>query len=270
MSLIHRLQRRFGRLAVPNLTVVIIVGQIALYMLQMMQQGARLDRILLIPELVLQGEVWRLITFIFTPPAVSPIFVIFFWMLFYIFGTALETQWGVFRYNLFLLIGYVANVGAAFIAHGFGYSDLPTNGFLYGTVFLAFARLFPDYVLYIMFILPVKVKWLALLQWVFYGYSLLAGPWIARLLVIASVLNYLLFFGKEHWQDFRFGVRRRAYQAKAKRTSQTPRHVCTVCGVNSKESPRTLFRYCSKCAGDLCYCPDHIQDHEHVTQKEPA
>jgi hypothetical protein len=89
-------------------------------------------------------------------------------------------------------------------------------------------------------------------------------------MVLATVLNYLLFFGKEHWRELRASQRRRSFQASASRTKSAPKHVCRVCGLSTDDSPKTLFRYCSKCAGQACYCPEHIRDHEHVTAEQPA
>ena len=264
MSLIHRLERRFGRFAIPNLTGILIIGQVALYFLAMVREDLALDRVLLVPELVLQGQVWRLVTFLFTPPTTNPLFAMIFWSLMYLFGTSLEQYWGSFRFNVFLLLGYLANVAAAFIAHFAGEAVITSNAYLYSTIFLAFARLYPDFVLNIMFILPVKVKWLALLMWLSLGYALLVGSWTSKLLIIASVLNYLLFFGREHVGEWKQVQRRRSYQAKATRAAATAKHRCSVCGLTSDDSPKTLFRYCSKCSGQQGYCPDHIHDHEHI------
>jgi len=268
MSLLPRLESRFGRWAIPNVTVIIIAGQVLLYFLQVMRagQGGELAKIYLLPSAVLQGEVWRLFTFLFAPPATRSIFVIFYWILMYLFGNGLEQQWGTFRYNIFLLIGYLASVAAAFIAYAFGYDAIANNGFLYGTVFLAFARLFPDFTINIYFILPIKIKWLALLMWIGYGYGFIKGDWMGRMLIVASILNYLLFFGREHVRDWRQGHRRREYQSKVKATSKSIQHQCEVCDLNSETSPRTLFRYCSKCDGQCCYCPEHIRNHEHVNR----
>jgi hypothetical protein len=285
MSLVSRLERRFRRFAIPNLTIILIAGQAALYLAALLPQGVALDRVALDPAKVMQGQVWRLVTFLFTPPATDPIFVIFYFLLFNLFGTTLEQQWGAFRYNLFLLIGWLANVAAAFagaaivggMQESIGDPELlqlasitASNGFLYSSIFLAFARLYPDFTLNLLFILPIRIKWLALVQWIGYAYLLLRGDWMTRMLIIATVLNYLLFFGGEHWRELRHGHRRRSFQTKAKRAIKPPKHVCEVCGLNSDESPRTLFRYCSKCAGQKCYCPEHIRDHEHVIETEPA
>lgn len=287
MSLLSRLERRFRRFAIPNLTTALVVGQACLYVANLMPpRGVALDRVMLVPDLVLQGEVWRVFTFLFAPPNQGPLFVIFYFLLLHLFGTTLEQHWGVFRFNMFLLIGWLANVGAAFAADALagpggvldeagllGAADgtaVASNGFLYSSLFLAFARLYPDFILNLFFILPIRIKWLALVQWVVYGYLLLTGSWMTRMLVLATVLNYLLFFGPEHVREFRHGHRRRSFQAKAKKTTAAPRHECRVCGANSTDSPKLAFRYCSKCEGQVCYCPDHIREHEHVTAASPA
>ncbi len=275
--------RRFGWLAVPHLTIVLIAGQVALFAANMMPEGVSLNRIELDPGRVVSGEWWRLATFLFVPPGGRSILVIFYFMLMYLFGTTLEQHWGAFRFNLFLLVGYLANVAAAFIAWGagrpeFGLVDAAgamgsthaTNQFLYGSLFLAFARLYPDFIINLFYILPIRIKWLALLAWILYGVKLVTGDWMTRLLILATVLNYLLFFGAEHWREFRHSHRRRSFQSKAKKATTAPNHACRVCGLSSDDSPRTLFRYCTKCAGQCCYCPEHIRHHQHVTVEEPA
>ncbi|MBA3571624.1 MAG: hypothetical protein H0W34_06575 [Pyrinomonadaceae bacterium] len=285
LTLLDRLQRRFGWLAIPNLTLILIAGQAALYIASYLPQGISLDRVMLDPAKVMHGEVWRLATFLFTPPAARPLFVIFYFMLFHLFGSTLEQQWGVFKFNLFLFVGWIANVAAAFagsaiLGQQLGLGDnnqllqlvsIPaSNAFLYGSVFLAFSRLYPDFTLNLFFVLPIRIKWLALLTWLGYGYMLVRGDWMTRMLIIATVLNYLLFFGREHWRELRQGQRRRSFQANTTRAVASAKHTCVVCGLSNEESPRALFRYCSKCSGQRCYCPEHIRDHEHVIDKEPA
>jgi hypothetical protein len=285
MSLLDRLQRRFGWLAIPNLTLVLIAGQAALYIAGRLPQGISLERVALNPAKVVEGEVWRIVTFLFTPPDTPAIFAVFYFALFYLFGSTLERQWGVFRYNVYLFVGYLANVAAAFAASAILGGQLadaagdPTlklasvtaqNAFLNISVFLAFARLYPDFTINVMFVLPLKIRWLALLTWLAFGYVMIRGDLTSKMLILATTLNYLLFLGPEHWREFRYGHRRRSFQAKAKRALAPAKHTCVVCGLSSDESPRTLFRYCSKCAGQRCYCPQHIRNHEHVTSEEPA
>src|SRR5829696_7865897 len=169
MSLLSRLDTKFGRYAVPNLTVIIIVGQVFIYVAQQLNPGRQgfdlLERIRLDPARVLSGEYWRLVTFLFDPPISNLLFAVFFWYLLYLMGTTLEVTWGTFRYNVYLLIGYIGSVACAFAAY-FSQGALAgvpaSSGFLYGTVFLAFARFFPDFTLYVMLVIPVKIKWLAM------------------------------------------------------------------------------------------------------------
>jgi hypothetical protein len=205
-------------------------------------------------------------------------------LLLHLFGSTLENQWGTFRFNLYVLIGWIANVAAAFAGSAILGEQLAiggnrqlqlaqitaSNAFLYGSLFLAFARLYPDYIFNLFFVLPIRVRWLAILAWIGYAYVLIRGNWMERMLVLATVLNYLLFFGQEHWQELRHGHRRRSFQAKAKRAVAPAKHTCVVCGRSSEKEPRTLFRYCSKCAGQRCYCPEHIREHVHVGEGEPA
>lgn len=275
MSLMKRLEKIVRPWAIPNITGMIIAGQIVLYVAYMLQgaQGAGGDvfgKLYLIPSKVMAGEVWRILTFLFIPFSLDIIGAIFGWLIFYMFGSGLESIWGTVRYNLFLWIGFIANVGASFLTLMLPDAYIANNGFFYATVFLAFARINPDYVLHIFFILPIRIKWLALLMWLGYGFALLQGDWMARLLVVASLTNYLLFFGKDHWRELKSGQRRRAYQAKTKEASKSILHECLVCGLNSEAAPRTLFRYCSKCAGQCCYCPDHIHEHEHISEDDLA
>ena len=189
----------------------------------------------------------------------EPVFAFFAWYLFYLMGSALEGHWGAFRYNIFLLVGYIVTVAVSFL---FPYSAA-TNIFIGGSVFLAFAYLYPDFQLYIFFVLPVKIKWLALLTWIGYGYEVLVGSWSTRLLVLASISNYLLFFGRDIYLSIRMGNRRMVAQARDFTGKKEPFHTCAACGITDLSNPQMEFRYCSECGG-LGYCKEHIFNHEHV------
>ncbi|MBI5239296.1 MAG: hypothetical protein HY926_02390 [Elusimicrobia bacterium] len=258
----ERLERRFQRWAVPDLTRLLVAGQVLLYIAG--QMGAPIhERGAFIPELALAGQWWRFLSFIFIPPLANPLFAFFAWYLFYLMGSALEGRWGALRYDLFLLAGYALTVAAALLVPG-----LPaTNVFIGGSVFLAFAFLYPDFELLILFILPVKVKWLALLTWLSYGFQLLFGGWQTRLLVLASVGNFLLFFGRDILRLMKSGHRRMADMAREASGVQEPFHRCAVCGVTDVSHPTMDFRYCPECGG-LGYCRDHIAGHRHVKKKD--
>lgn len=262
MSWLDKAERWVRPFAVPNVTVYLIVGQTIVWALALSKPEI-LDAVALVPARVLQGEVWRLVTFIFDPPVTNAIFAFFAWYLFYLMGDALEHQWGVARYNLFLLIAYLATLLASFLTP----QAMSTNAYIGGSVFLAFAYLFPDFQILLFFILPVKVKWLALITWIGYFLRFAFGPtWTDRFLVLAAVLNFLLFFGRDIFMTMRAGRYRMKRQVQQIKQQGQPVHCCVVCGVTDKSSPDMDFRYCSKCADSPCYCRDHIRDHEHRTE----
>lgn len=261
MKLLDILERKLRRWAIPNLTMVIIAGQVAIYCMRFIPPLLKSPDVVLIPELVFKGQVWRLFSFIFTPPVSDPFWAFFFWYVFYLMGTALEHTWGTFRYNVYLLIGWVATVAVSFLV-----PDQPASiTFLQGSVFLAFAWLYPNFEMLIFFILPVKVKWLALLTWLWYGYILLIDPPMMKLLVFASIANFFVFFGSEIWHRMLGGRRRMADQVGRIKSKDQARHRCRVCGITERTHPNEDFRYCSKCEGTQCYCSAHLRDHEHVT-----
>jgi ribosomal protein L37AE/L43A len=113
------------------------------------------------------------------------------------------------------------------------------------------------------FVLPVKVKWLALLTWLFYGYSLVTGSWAERLLVLAAVANFLLFFGKDIYARARYGHRKLRQHSVTIAARDTPRHTCTVCGITDKTDRTMDFRYCTQCEPPVAYCSEHLRTHTH-------
>lgn len=275
MSAIDRLEKRFGNYAAPHLTLWLLAGQALVFFAQYfgpMAQGggagAIFQRMALDPELVFKGEWWRLFTFVFLAPlGAFPLFAFFFFWFFYFIGTTLENTWGTFRYNAYLAIGYLATVAAAFLAHAIQPgAGLIVGDYLYGSLFLAFARLFPDFEIYVFFILPVKVKWLARLQWLGYWFVAFFGDWHSRLMALAAIANYLFFFGRAVLSEAKQGHRQMQRRAKTLNAPERFVHECRVCGLTSEMAPRMQFRYCSKCAGQCCYCEEHLRDHECVRE----
>jgi hypothetical protein len=261
MNLLDTLERKFRRYAIPNLTLSLIIGQVIFFVFHMTGKFL-LERVVLVPELVLMGEWWRLLTFLFIPPLTNPLFAFFAWYMFYLMGTALEGHWGDFRYNLFLLIGYLVTVAVSFLFPIY----TATNIFIGGSVFLAFAFLYPDFQIYIFFILPVKMKWLAILTWIGYSYQIITGSWSTRLLVLASISNFLLFFGRDILWRMKSGNRKMVTKAREISGKREAFHRCTVCGITDQSHPSMEFRYCPECGG-LGYCQDHIMNHAHVKKK---
>lgn len=260
MSFFDNLERKFRGWAIPNITLYLVMGQAFFYLAA---RSGQLDvnRMYLVPSLVMQGEWWRLIAFLFIPPAANMFFIFFALYLFYLMGTALENHWGAFRYNVFLLVGSFLTVAVSFLTPSFP----AVNTFLGGSVFLAFAYLFPEFQLHIFFILPVRIKWLALLAWVGYAWSFLSGGPSIKLLVMASIGNVLLFFGKDILLTIRAGRRKMTSQVKSYSAGREPFHRCASCAKTDLSHPDMEFRYCPDCGG-LGYCMDHITRHEHRKQ----
>lgn len=273
MGWLDGLEKRFGRYALPGVTLWLLAGQAMVFLSQYAGPmaeaggaGAVAKSLALDPQAVYAGEWWRLFTFMFLAPLGQfPILVIFFFWFFYFIGTTLESVWGAFRYNAYLGIGYLATVASAFIADAIAPGSGWTVGdYLFGSLFLAFARLYPDFQIYLFLILPVKIKWLARIQWAFFWLIIIVGDWHARLMAIAAVLNYLLFFGAEVFREAKQGSRRMKHKAKKLNVVEKPIHECRVCGITSQMDPKAGFRYCSQCAGQCCYCAAHLKNHEHV------
>lgn len=253
----------FGRLAVSNLSLYLVVGQVFVLLASMFQL-LDVTRLLLVPALVLHGEWWRVLTFLFVVPVPGStfgfVFLAFGWYLFYLMGNALELFWGAFRYNLYLAISVVLTVALSFISP----LNAAENVFILGSVFLAFAYLNPDFEIVLFFILPVKIKWLALITWAGYVVTFIRGNLADRLEIGASVFSFFMFFAADMIRTVRLGQRSMARRAERVAEQGVARHICFVCGKTDRTHPQLDFRYCSKCAGDQCYCPEHIQNHKHV------
>ena len=270
MRWLDKLERRYGRYAVPNVTLFLIVFQVIVYFMVAARNGVWM-RAVLIPARVLDGEFYRLFTFPFLPPnspgQLGPIWAFFYWYLFYLFGRSLEHHWGTFRYNIYLLIGYVLTVAAGFLQPAFPV----TNGYWLSTVFLAFAFLNPSFVINLMFIFPVQIVWLAAITWVFYVFTMIRGYTFQRYGVLAATITFLIFFGKDVWAWVRARHRQSRSAATAAATTaeqeKEPFHRCHACDRTDLTHPEMTFRYCSDCAGQPGYCEEHITNHEHVRSK---
>ena len=145
------------------------------------------------PVLIRQGEVWRLITYIFVPPPLAPLWMFLWLILYYSYMRMLENEWGDFKFTLFCLIGALSTALPALALN----LELGNTAFS-TSLFLAFARINPKFQILLFFFLPVKMKWLAALTWAMIGYNLLTGGYAIRIAILAGLINYLLFFGAEH------------------------------------------------------------------------
>lgn len=192
MKWIDKLERKFGRYAIKNLMTYIVILNAVVYMFMMIPGVNIIDKLMLDPSLVLKGEIWRLVTYIFIPPSASPIFIVFVLYFYYIIGSNLENEWGSFRFNLYYFLGMIGTTIAAFITKG---GATPT--YINLSLFLAFAHLYPDFQVMLFFILPIKVKYLAWLDWIVIAYSVIFEPVPYKVAAVVSVINFLIFFGPD-------------------------------------------------------------------------
>jgi hypothetical protein len=262
MSFLDKLEQRYGHWAVPNVMLGLIVAQLLVYALilgGMLSFGA----MPLVPSLVLgEGEYWRLITFIVSPPkiaggAMSGLFLAIFWYILWMMSQALEAQWGAFRFNLYLLAGILFTVICALV----GQLITPTApivifpDFLYLSIFWAFALLHPDMEFYLFFVVPVKVKWLAVLTGVFTVFTILfAGSPGYALAELGPVLNFVLFFRVAMMESLRAKKRRSAHAAEAQVRAETAQHTCVHCGSTEQSDPDREFRYRMEAGEAICVC----------------
>jgi hypothetical protein len=258
--LLARLERRLGHFAIPNLINYVVGGTALVWVLAGLRPGF-LGRLVLDMNAVAHGEVWRLVTFLFIPPSMSPIWLFLGLYFTYWVGSSLDDRWGSFKFNVFYFLGALGAIIASLIAG-------PASGLWIDTaMMLAFATLFPDVTIYVMFVLPVRVKWLGLLSAAGVLYELCVEGWAVRASILASLINYLLFFA-EHWVAVWKG-RNLAVRQKARRAEFEPaapvvfgQRTCAICG--AKEADGTDIRVCSceKCGGSArTLCLEHARNH---------
>lgn len=189
---IYKLERKMPWFAIPNLMLYIVVGMVAVYLCGMFFPAVNAQYWLaLIPSLVAQGQVWRLITFIFIPTGGNVFLLLLSLYFYYFIGSALENSWGSFGFTLFYFVGMLGTIIASL------FTGIATNSYLNLSLFFAFAILYPDEQFMLFFIIPVKAKYLAIIDAVMFVIMFIFGTWPVRAAIIASLLNLLLFFGDD-------------------------------------------------------------------------
>lgn len=256
--MLDQLQRRFGRWAIPHLTLTLTIALAATFGLRLLWPESTSYFVFYWP-LIREGELWRLFSYVILAPPWHPLFAAFGVYLFYLMGNALEHEWGEFRFTLFVLSGWLITTLTAVVVPGV----LATNTFLLGSVFLAFAFRYPDFQLYLFFILPVRIKWLALVTWLMYGWTLLTGTISSRIMVLAATANFLLFFGREIITNMRAAKRRMEHRAAALHEANQPFHRCHTCGATEKTHPDLNFYVCEECPDHHEFCEHHIRHPDH-------
>ena len=284
MKFIDKLERKFGRFGIPNLTIYMIVCYVIGYALMIVNPGI-LNWLSLEPAYILRGQVWRLVTWVLYPPSTSGVlwFAIAVLFFYYPIGTSLERTIGTFKYTLYILSGVIFTILGAFILYFLlGGNVLVGNVFstyyISLSTFLAYAMCYPDMQVLLMFIIPVKMKWMAIFYVVIVVYEMIqyvmAGAWDLGIPIVASLLNFIIFyFGTKDFSRYnpkeihRRNEFRRAMEPQGRMKSgsgSVTKHKCAICGRTELDDPNLEFRFCSRCNGNYEYCQDHLFTHTHV------
>ncbi len=276
--------RNYG---IPNLMLYISLGTALVYFMSMVNQSYALYYWLYFDRnLILQGQVWRLFSYVLTYDAGNVLLTIISLFCYYSLGQGMENLWGTLRFNLFYFTGVILQDVFCILIGG-----TASVFYLNLSLFLAYATMYPNAQFLILFIIPVKAWVLALLDLVLTLYPVITmttlGLFPYSLYPLVALLNYFLFFGKDvlnvipiSWRaNFRRLLRKGSAPQKAKtipfptagsyeashtRVKAPYNHKCTVCGRTDVTDPQLEFRYCSRCSGFHCYCEDHISNHTHI------
>ncbi len=258
---LDKLEKKIGKYCIKNLMLYITALNGVVFILQYLAPEADfVGKLMLVPSLVKQGEVWRLVTFLFIPMTFRPVRILFALYFYYLIGSSLEREWGSFKFNVYYFIGVLGTIAGAFLG------GLGTSTFLNLSLIFAFAYLFPNYQIMIFYLFPVKVKYLALFYAAGLVFTFAFMPIVGLITVLGSAVNFILFFWKDIYYRLRFN--RRAYMSQKEFKEKIPKihvmHRCTICGITDVEDRKMDFRYCVECDGDYEYCMDHLYNHEHV------
>ena len=288
------LRRKFERFCyqnrskgIPNLMLYITIGTAIVYFLSMIDESNTLYYTLCFDRaLILQGQVWRLFTYVFTYNAGNLLIMLISLLCYFSLGRAMENSWGTLRFNLFYLTGVVMMDVFCMLFGGFR-ADVY---YLNMSLFLGYATLYPNAGFLLLYIIPVKAWIFALLDLVLTIVEVVrltaAGLFPYNLFPLIAIANYFLFFGKDVLNvipvSWRINAGRLFKKKPAKKTGTVPfptagsyqattakvkepyTHKCTVCGRTDVSNPELEFRYCSRCSGYHCYCEDHISNHTHI------
>lgn len=304
-------ERKFGKYAIPNLSLILVMCYVAGYVIQYFNP-AFMQYLTLDPYQILHGQVWRVFTWLISPPASFDVFTIIMLFFYYSIGTNLERTWGTYRYNAYIWGGVLITLIASFVCMGacyliFGSDTLELYGEFYKSyysmsygsafrtmtsteaffaagsalfstyyinmsIFLAYAATYPDNVVLLMFVVPVKVKWLGYIYAALLVFQMVqfyvAAPlgWFGMVAIGASLLNFLIFWLRSRNLSYlnpKQVKRKVVFKQQVRSGEKQSGHRCCICGRTDADDPNLEFRYCSKCAGSCEYCQDHLFTHEH-------
>ena len=266
---------------IPNFMLYISVGSAIVYLMSMFGSYELMNLLAFDRAKILQGQVWRLFTYVFVYDAGNILLTAISLFCYYSLGRAMENSWGTFRFNLFYLTGIILMDIYALI-----FNTWASVFYLNLSLFLGYATMYPDARFLLLFIIPVKAWIFALLDLALTLIDVFTLPFPYNLFPLVAIANYFLFFGKDvlnviplSWRAnirrlFRKKTKRQtgavpfptagSYQASTATVKAPYTHRCTVCGRTDISNPELEFRYCSRCNGYFCYCQDHISNHTHI------
>ena len=283
MNFLNKMERKIGKYAIPNLMIYLIAAYCIGFVIYTVNPNFML-MLTLSPYHILHGQVWRLITWILMPTDTRVFSLLIMALLYYQLGSALERSWGTFRFNVYIFGGMLFTVIGAFILYGIyaaaGTGSLETislissltftTNYINLTIFLAFAVMYPEMQILLFFIIPVKMKWMAVVYAVLIAINLILTSWGGRIAIIMSILNFLIFFlsSRNYRRVSPKEIHRKqvfkAQMREPRRGSMVTKHKCAVCGRTELDDPNLEFRFCSKCDGNYEYCQDHLFTHQHI------
>lgn len=284
-NFIDRLERKYRRFGIPDLMRYVVAIELIGAIIGVLSPAIYYNFLSLNFNAILHGQVWRLVTFIFYPEiqGFSVVDILIFGIMVYLYysiGMTLERMWGTFRFTLYYISGVVFSIIGALVLYMFTGLPVWPAGFEYinMSLFLAFATLFPNEVFLLYGIIPVKVKWLGIIDIVLLLVSVVMQimsftvlGFAGALAIIISMLNFIIFFAtSKNTKRFSRSERKRKTEFRRNVNNITPmyRHRCAICGRTERDNPELEFRYCSKCEGNYEYCSDHIYTHEHVKNSQ--
>lgn len=297
-----KLEQKYGKYAIPNLTFYLIICYAIGYLLQLASlynpaMSGLMSYMTLDIYAILHGQIWRIFTWLLIPPGGFDLFTLVMLYCYFSIGTLLERTWGTFRYNVFMFMGIIFTIIGAVILYVFiwifgqslgagilegaellktvsaGYSSMFSTYYISMSIFLAFAMTFPDSQMLFMFVIPIKAKVLGIFYVAIMAYTIFSASAanvfygiVTATVILFSLFNVLVFFIVTR-KSFRTPTqikRQREFQKRAMRPKNITRHKCAICGRTEESDPDETFRFCSKCDGNYEYCSKHIYTHTHV------
>lgn len=276
MNFLNKMERKFGRYALTNLSMYIVLTYAAGYLLYMVTPQV-LNYMTLEPAMILRGQVWRIVSWLLIPPSTQNIFFTLITLMFYYsIGTSLERTWGAFRYNVYIFSGILMTIIGAFILYfvlggNVLFGGLFSTYYISMSIFLAYAATYPNNQVLFMMIIPLKIKWLGVAYALMVLAEMIQSGWAVRVAIICSLMNFIIFFFMTRNMS-RYNLkeihRRKEFQRAVHRSQVNnngiTKHKCAICGRTEKDGEHLEFRFCSKCNGNYEYCQDHLFTHTHI------